>query len=251
MEEPLAEFRTYITKHSSLDGRQLRAVWRKGEQRFALVVLDANPEQRCWVVLDRVEVGQGANLIADDARSPVRFQRTASLEARVRLGADDVEAFGLMQAMQLFKIAVAAVHDVETASFPHQRVEEVGLVPLAVDDVSETREVAAQVGQRMYLHRLGGAKWRPRKYQQTQVDGRSIQCIHGAGQIDTKRLFSAKLARDDNQALREVCIDAAVANRFGVGQRVPRYRAAKTHVVKLGCLTAQTGFDIAQAFPIG
>jgi hypothetical protein len=60
-----------------------------------------------------------------------------------------------------------------------------------------------------------------------------------------------KLARNADQALGEVGIDAPVAHRVGVGQGVPRHRAAKAHVVQLGCLTAQAGFDVAQALPIG
>jgi hypothetical protein len=125
-------------------------------------------------------------------------------------------------------------------------------VPLAIADVNEAGDVAAQVEQGMHLHRcLGGTERRPRKYRQTQVDGRGIQGIHGIGQIDTKGLFGVKLARNADQALREVGINAPVANRVGVGQRVPRDLAAKAHVVQLGRLTAQAGFDVAQTLPIG
>ena len=36
-----------------------------------------------------------------------------------------------------------------------------------------------------------------------------------------------------------------------IGQSVARHRAAKAHVVELGGLTAQTGFDVAQTLAIG
>ena len=75
---------------------------------------------------------------------------------------------------------------------------------LAVADVQEGGNIAAQVEQRMQLNgRFGRAKWSPRKHRQTQIDGTGIQRI----------------------------------NRLA-------------YVVELGCLGAQAGFDIAQAFSI-
>ena len=71
--------------------RQVDVV-RQENQCFALVVLDANPAQRCWVVLSRIEARQCADLIADDAGRSIRFQGVPALEAQVRLGANDIEA---------------------------------------------------------------------------------------------------------------------------------------------------------------
>jgi hypothetical protein len=47
-----------------------------------------------------------------------------------------------MQAMQLLKVDVAKIHDVERTGFRHQNVEEIDLVPLAVADVNEAGDVA-------------------------------------------------------------------------------------------------------------
>ena len=58
------------------------------------------------------------------------------------------------------------------------------VVQLAVRDVDEARDAAPQIEQRVHLHRrLGGAKVRPRKHRQAQVDGGRIQRIDGVGQI--------------------------------------------------------------------
>jgi hypothetical protein len=94
--DPLEEQLDLPTAAIQLDDglcRQIGVV-RQEDQRLALVVLDANAAQRFRVVLGRVEAGQCADLIADNAGSPIRFQRIGSLETQVRLGANDVEAFG-------------------------------------------------------------------------------------------------------------------------------------------------------------
>ena len=46
-------------------------------------------------------------------------------------------------------------------------------------------------------------------------------------------------------------MDPPVARLVGVGQGAARYIAPDAHVVELGALGAQTGFDITQAFAVG
>ena len=63
------------------------------------------------------------------------------------------------------------------------------IVQFAVRHVDEARNVAAQIEQRVHLHRrLGRAEMRPRKHRQTQIDGRRIERIDRVGQIQTKIL---------------------------------------------------------------
>jgi hypothetical protein len=153
--------------------------------------------------------------------------------------------------MQSLEIQIAPIQDVKSAWFRDQHVEDIHLVPLAVRDMDEARDVAAQIQQHMHFHRgFGRTKRRPWEYRQARVDGRDIQRIDGFGQVDTKRLVDVELACHAYQALGEVRIDAPVPYRIGVCQRIARYRAAKTHVVELGRLAAQAGFDVAQALPV-
>jgi hypothetical protein len=49
----------------------------------------------------------------------------------------------------------------------------------------------------------------------------------------------------------ELGIDAPVARLVGIGQCASAHRAAKTHVIELGGLCAQTRLDVAQAFAVG
>lgn len=68
----------------------------------------------------------------------------------------------LVQGVQPLEVEVAAVHDVERASFDVQRVQHVHVVQLAVAEVDERGNRPAQVQQRAQLDgRLGGSKRRP------------------------------------------------------------------------------------------
>ena len=92
-----------------------------------------------------------------------------------------------MQDVKAREVDVAAIHDVDGACFGDQQIESVNVVQLAVRDVNEARDVAAQIEQRVHLHRrLGGAKVRPWKQRQAQIDGRGIQSIDRVGQFHTQ-----------------------------------------------------------------
>lgn len=154
--------------------------------------------------------------------------------------------------MQPDEVEIAAIHDVERASLGNDLIEDVHIVQLAVADVDEAGNIAAQVEQRMQLDRcLGRTKRSPRKYRQTQIDGGRIQCVDRFRKIDCKRFVHVKRSGNPDQALRKIGIDAPISNGIGIGQRIARHRAAKAHVVELGRLTAQTGFDVPQTLAIG
>jgi len=83
---------------------------------------------------------------------------------QVRLGASDEESASLIQDVKAREIDVAAIHDINGDRFGEQQIEGVNVVQLAVRDVDEARDVAAQIEQGVHLHRrLGSAKVRPRK----------------------------------------------------------------------------------------
>jgi len=125
-------------------------------------------------------------------------------------------------------------------------------VYLAVADMDEGRDVAAQIEQRVQFdRRLGRAEWRPRKHRQAQIDGGRVQCVDRFLQVDTKGLVHIQWPSDADQALREVGIDAPVAYGVRVGQSIARDRRANSEVIQLGPLSAQTRFDVAQTFSIG
>src|SRR5271156_4776353 len=74
------------------------------------------------------------------------------------------------------EIDIAAIHDVDGARLREQKVESVDVVQLAIRDVDEARDVAAQIQERVHLHRrLGRAEMRPREDRQAEVDGGRVE----------------------------------------------------------------------------
>ena len=110
----------------------------------------------------------------------------------------------------------------------------------------------AQIQQRVQLdRRLGRAERRPGKDRQAQIDRGGIERVDGVLEIEPERLVGVKSPGRADQALREVAVDAPIARRVGIGQRVARDRAAKSQVIELGALRTQTRLDVAQALAIG
>lgn len=231
--------------------RQVEVVGQK-DQRLALGIFDLYASDRRWEMLLRIKACQRTQLIADDTARTIRWQRVSSRKAQIRFGSRHKETASLMQAMQPGKVEIAAIHDVERPGFWNDLVENVHVVQLAIADMNEAGDISAKVEQGMQLDCcFGRAKWSPRKYRQAQIDSGRIQCVDRLQEIDAKWFVYVERSSYANQALCEVGINAPVSNRIGIGQRVAGYHAAKAHMVKLGGLTAQTGFDVAQALAIG
>ena len=222
------------------------------DQRLALGIFDLDASDRRWEMLLRIKAGQRTQLVADDAGRTICRLGVSSSEAQIPLGARHKEAACLVQAMQSGEVEIAAIHDVERASLGNDLVENIHIVQLAVADVDKAGNIAAQVEQRMQFDRcLGRTKRSPRKYRQTQIDGGRVQRVDRFRKIDSKRFVHVKRSGNSDQALRKIGIDAPVSNCIRIGQRIARHRAAKAHVVELGRLTAQTGFDVPQTLAIG
>src|SRR3989304_3811528 len=89
-------------------------------------------------------------------------------------------------AVQTGEIDIASIHDVEGAGFQRQVVERFDIVHFAAGNVDETRDVAAQINQRMQFDgRLAPAKVCPRKQGQAQIDGAGVEGVNRLSQIDS------------------------------------------------------------------
>lgn len=60
-----------------------------------------------------------------------------------------------------------------------------------------------------------------------------------------------QLPGGSDEQVGEIGEDAPVAMLVGMGEVVARDAAAKPHVIELGLLRPQAGFDVAQAFTVG
>src|SRR5690606_25711753 len=108
-----------------------------------------------------------------------------------------------------------------------QQVEHPHVVELAVGDVQERRDIAAQIEQRVQLDRgLGPLVRRPREQRQTQVDVGGIERVDALADLYAEWLVGIELPRQADQALGKVGVDAPAAYCVGIGQRVARDAAA-------------------------
>lgn len=156
-----------------------------------------------------------------------------------------------MQDMEPGEVDIAPIHDVETAGLEGDPVENVHVVELAIGDMDEGRNVAPQVEQRMKLDRpFVFAKARPWKERQAQIDGGRIERIDRMHQFQAEAVLGIEFVRCLDQAEGEILINAPVAVLVGVGQRALGNAAAYAQMVELGGMRAQTGLDVAQAFPV-
>ena len=139
------------------------------------------------IVLGRVEAIERDGLIADHAGVAVGRGRVHAPCIHAALGAGDEEGAGLMQRVQPGEVHIAPIHHVEGAGLDRQDVQHVDVVQLAVADVDEGGDRAAQVQQRVQLDgRLGRAKRRPVEQAQAQVDGGGVQRIDGVVELDAR-----------------------------------------------------------------
>ena len=201
--------------------RQGEVVGNKDQRLGRCRIFEANaPQRRCEILLC-VKAGEKNGLVADQTGRPVDRMRVAAFDPEVGLAAGDEEATCLVEPVQSLEVEKAPIHDVESAGFGQQLVEDIDFVHLAIADVDKSRDVATQIEQRVQLDRcLGRTKRRPRKHRQAQVDGGGIQGIDRLVQIDAERFVDIQRPRDTDQTLGEVGVNTPVANGIGIGQSI-------------------------------
>ena len=221
---------------------------------LACVVLDHHTSQRGGIVLAGIKDGQYTRLIAHDVRvDPVYGVGVAPLEFGIGLGTGDEEGVGLMDHKQSLEIQVPAIEQVVRAGLDVQQVQGVDLVGLAVADVNECGDGAAQVQQGVQFDgRFVRSKRRPGINRKAQVYRRSVEGVDRCVQVDRQRVLGIQGPRHGDQVLRKVGVDLPRARCIGVGQGVARNGlAAQTHVIQPLGLGTQIDLDVAQGLAVG
>ena len=178
--------------------------------------------------------------------------RIHPVRLEVGFGAGDEKRTGLVQPIQTGEIDITAVHDIDRASLRHQHIERMHIVQLAIGNMDETRDVAAQIEQCVHLHRgLGRSEMRPWEQRQAQIDGGRVQRVNGFLQVRQQALAGIQPPRLGDQPLGELGINAPIAGLVRIRQRRPPDRSAKAHVLELRRLGRQARLDVTQAFPVG
>ena len=91
---------------------------------------------------------------------------------------------------------------------------------------------------------------RPGEDCQAQVDGCRVEGIDGIRKLQPEVVVRVKPARQGDQTVGQLGVDAPVALLVCVCQSRAPNRFPKAHVVKFGLLNRKAGFDVAQAFTI-
>ena len=199
-----------------------------------------------------MDAGQHNGLVATDPTRLVGWVRVASSILGVGFGADDEETPRHVQGEEPLEVHAATVHDVESSRLGQQNIEDVDIVQLAVGDMDEGGDVASQIQQGMELDgRLGGAKVRPRKDRQAQVDGGGVESVDRIVEIKSQFLVGMEgTGRYGSRTGR---------NRRGCASRGVRWlwteccapRSGNADPLQLALMCTQTDFDPAQTLAVG
>jgi len=152
----LAKCRNHLWFESEIVGQKNDA--------FPSVVLDDDTTQTRRVMLACVEEWKYTRLIADNvARRSIDRMRVPTLELGIAFCSGDKKGPRRMQVVQPGEVQIVAIHQVKSPWLDDQIVENIDLVCLAVGDMNEAGNRAAQVQQRVQFDgRLGGPERRPR-----------------------------------------------------------------------------------------
>ena len=222
----------------------------QGLGRHGVAISDAPEFVR--VAGRRTDAAGSHGLIAEQARRLVDPAGVEPSELEGALGRYDEEGGRQRQAVETGEVDIAAVHDVEGAGFRDQLVEHPDVVPAAVADMNEARDIAPQIQQGMQFDGgLRAHEGRPWKDREAEVDGGRIEGVDGLVEIDAEAVLGVEAPGDGDQGLGEVGVDAPVALVVGVGQGVSGDTPANAHVIELGALRPQAGLDVAQALAVG
>ncbi len=191
------------------------------------------------------------DLIALQAGSLVDRLREEPLTIEASFGPSHEEGSRLVEPVESSKVEISAIHQVNSAGFPEELVEDVDFVDLATGDDDHSGNGAAKIEQGVQFDgRFAPAELSPRKQRQAQIDGGGIERVDGLIEFDAQRLLAVKAAGRCDQHLGEVGVDSPVARLIGMGQGVARNGAANAQVIKFGALGSQTRFDVSETLSI-
>jgi len=166
----------------------------------------------------------------------------------VFLGTRHEESRALLKHIQTSEIDVSSIHDIERARFEDQEVEGIDIVHFSAGNVDKTRNVAAEIDQRVQFDgALAFAKLGPGKQLQTEIDCGRIERVNRFLEMDRQSFARIEFAGVGNEAGGELEINAPVSGLVGLGQRIAGNHTADADVIQFGLEGVQTSYDVAQA----
>jgi hypothetical protein len=122
---------------------------------------------------------------------------------------------------QPLEIEIPSIEQVISTGLDAQQIQGVDLVHLAIGDVNERGNGAAQVQQGVEFDgRLVRTKRCPWVDRQTQIDRGGVEGVDRCVQLDCQRVLRIQRSRHCNQVLRQVGVDLLGPSGVRIGQRV-------------------------------
>ena len=232
--------------------RQVEIVAQEDEPLARLDVAIDDATQGLGVVSRCQWAAQDDRLIATQPRGLVHGTRHATVEVEVGFGTCHKERQAIGQAKESAEIEIASVHDIEGTGFDWQDVEAVDVVGLSVGNQHETRNISAQVDERVEFDgRLVASELSPGEESQAEVDGRGIQRVCRLLELGTEAVRQIQFPSPCDQDVSEVFVDPPVAQFVSIGESAPSDDSAKTGVVEFLVKGVETDFNVAEALAIG
>jgi hypothetical protein len=150
------------------------------------------------------------------------------------------------------EVQVAAIHDIESAGFPNELVEDVDIMHTASGDNDDGGKVALE-GQQGVAFDGGLAlpKRGPRKEREAEVNGGGVQRISRRLESKAKGFIGVERGGLLDEHLNEIGKDTPVPLFVGHRQRIAGGGLSDASVIEFRAEGRQTGFDVAQTFASG
>ena len=152
LEEPL-DLPAAFVQRGNRQCRQGRVVGQKHQRLAGFRVFEADAPQLLGIVLRDVETVEHDALIADDTGTSIDLHRVYPVRVHSSFGASYEERTRLMQREQATEIPITPIHHLKSLCREGQEIRHVDFVGLAIRDVNESRNIAAQIQQGMQFER--------------------------------------------------------------------------------------------------
>ena len=232
-------------------GRKGEIIGEEDEPLFCFGIDVPDTSEFFWKVLERIETGDGDDLIGLHPSGFVHGLGVQAFENEVALGSGNKERMRLMDFVETGEVHIGPIHDVDGSCLDKKIVEEMNVVNFALCYVDNHGDVAPEVQKGMELDRcLLFAKPCPREDRKTQIDNRCIEGVDGLVEFRPEVLVDVQCSCGLNERLSEISIDFPVAGFVGMGQCISGDFATNSHVVEFGFRGTHTRFDIPKTFPV-
>ncbi len=237
-----------LVKHGNGEGWNFQVVGQEDELFLGFEIEELHSSQQHGKIRSGFLDRGLADMIASKAGETIDGQRVMTCELKVGLGSGDKERASIGDEGQASEVHVAAVHQIERASFEEQVIEPSHVVLARSSDMNACRDWSAQIDLGVHLDAgLGLAEIRPRKERQRQIDRGGIQSIDRVVEVDAKIFACVKRSRLADEALRKIFPNPPVARFVGFGKCRSGNLLGEAKVIESLGASVETGGDVAQS----